>query len=215
MKRLVIVLLLISLLVIPTAQAEDAPMRRLKLEATVSGDILDVRVYAEINYPNATSTFESVDFSLSYSQDILELIESVKTEKGLESDILDDSFYMENPNETGRYSLSAVSMAGKQGSGLLLHLRFKILGEGYYGFRLVRSLAAYSIYDSAADKSESYQLPRMDIEAEVNGSNAIADIPDDLLEKPAETLVEMKEQPKENGFLRFLRSIFGSSCFGG
>lgn len=216
MKRLLIVLLVLSLLLIlPTAQADAAPMRKLKLEATVSEDVLDVRIYADVNYADGT-VFESIDFGLSYAQDILELIESVKTGEALESDILDGTFYyQENTNETGHYRLSAFSVTGNAASGLLVHLRFRIIGEGYYGFRLIRDLAQYSVYNPATGTQTSYDLPRLDIDVEVT-STAIPDLQEDQKESTSILPTETKtEETKENGFLRFLRSIFGTSCFGG
>ena len=131
MKRILILVLILSLLMIPTAQADESPMRKLTLEATVCEGELDVRIYADMVYPNDATAFESVTVFLSYSSEILELIESVKTDKMLESDILDDSFlFQENTAEAGVYKMSAFSAYGNAGTGLLLHLRFRIIGEG-------------------------------------------------------------------------------------
>ena len=216
MKRFLLFTLIIALLMIPTAQADESPMRKFKLEATVSGDELDVRIYADLTYQSATVGLESIDFGMSYSQDILELIESVKTGDALESDILNDSFFFEeNTTEAGKYRLSAFSITGNAATGLLVHLRFKIIGEGYYGFRLLRDRAEYSVYDSATGTQTSYQLPRMEIDAEVTGTGSIADPVEETKEPKPDAQNEPKEEKTENGFLRFLRSIFGSSCFGG
>ena len=224
MKRFLILTLVIAMLMIPTAQAESSPMRRFKLEATVSGEELDVRIYADMTYPNDTTGLDSIDFALSYSTDILELIGSVKEDDRLESDVLDSSFiYEENTSETGRYRMSAMSITGSAGTGLLVRLRFKIIGEGYYGFRLVRDLAEYSVYDSANGTQTSYQLPRLEIDAEITGSSSIADATDKTAmpqsgeNQPAaaQTETAAPAEQTESGFLRFWRSIFGSSCFGG
>lgn len=217
MKRLILILLLVTLLLIPTAVADDAPMRKLKLEATVSGDVLDVRIYADMTYPTATAAMDSIDFRLTYASDILELIESVKDGSKLESEILDSSFFFEeNTSEAGKYSVSAFSMYGNAGTGLLLHLRFRIIGEGYYGFRLGRDIAQYSLYDSASGTQTSYQLPRMDIDAEVTSSSGITDTVEEKTSATTAPVEPETEQPQtENGFIRFLRSIFGSSCFAG
>lgn len=213
MKRIVILILIISLLMIPTAQADSAPMRKLTLEAVVSGEELDVCFYADLNYPNETSAFESLDFELTYSQDVLELIDSVKVDGRPESDIIDGLFiYQEVTDEAGRYGLHAASALGNAGTGLLVHLRFRIIGEGYYGFRLARD--GYSIYDSAAQESTSYHLPRLDIHAELQSQNQQFALPSELPDA-ASLNSEPTEAPKENGFMRLIHSIFGSNCSGG
>ena len=209
MKRLIVLILIISMLMIPTAMADESPMRKLTLEAAVSGEELDVYFYADLSYENATTAFESIDFELTYEKSVLELIESVKKDGGLESDVLDSSFIMEEATDTaGRYGLHAASAFGNAGTGLLLHLRFRIIGEGYYGFRLARD--GYSVYDSAANNSQSYRFPRLDINAELpkNDTQLIASN-----EKTSSG--QQSEQQQENGFMRFLRSIFGTSCSGG
>ena len=211
MKRILILILIISLLMIPTAQADDAPMRKLTLEATVSGEELDVYFYADMSYASATATFESIDFELTYAKDVLELIDSVKTDGVLESDILDGSFlYQEMTDEAGRYGLHAASAFGHAGTGLLLHLRFRLIGEGYYGFRLARD--GYSVYDSATNRSVTYRLPRLDIHLELPTKEPQRD---ETPKPSAVSSAQPNTKKDENGFLKFLRSIFGTSCFGG
>lgn len=211
MKRIVILVLIVSLMMIPAAQADNAPMRKLTLEATISGDELDVCFYADLKYENETTAFESLDFELSYSSEVLELINSVKDEDGLESDIIDGSFLMEEVvDEPGRYGLHAASAFGYAGTGLLVHLRFRIIGEGYYGFRLARE-SYYSVYDSAANQSNSYHLPRLDIDAELSTQNRQAE-----QVQGTESIDSITDKTptaaKENGFMRFIHSIFGTSC---
>ena len=211
MKRIVILVLIISFLMIPTAQADNAPMRKLTLQATISGEELDVCFYADLKYENKTTAFESLDFELSYSSEVLELIECVKTENGPESDIIDGSFIMEEvTDEPGRYGLHAASAFGNAGTGLLVHLRFRIIGEGYYGFRLGRD-CYYSVYDTAANQSNSYHLPRLDIDAELSAQTRQTEqIPgatsvDSITVKPTTA-------QKESWFMRLIHSIFGTSC---
>lgn len=207
MKRLLILILIISMLMIPTAMADESPMRKLTLEANVSGEELDVYFYADLSYANATTAFESIDFELTYDKNVIELIESVRKDGGLESDVLDSSFIMEEAADTaGRYGLHAASAFGNAGTGLLLHLRFRIIGEGYYGFRLARD--GYSVYDSASNQSQSYRFPRLDINAELTKNDSQLIVPNDKTDS------EQKSEQQENGFMRFLRSIFGTSCSG-
>ena len=221
MKRFLVVFLVLAFLIIPISQADDTPMRKLTLEANVSGessDELDVCIYADITYPNATTAFESLDLELTYSKDVLELIDSVKADGRLESQILDETFLLQEvTSESGRYGLhAATGSLGSTGTGLLVHLRFRIIGQGNYIFRLKRedSAGIYSLYDSSTKKSETYHLPRMDIQVEmptdVYNSQLTDVIGNDDLKNSGNV-----QQPKENGFLRFLRSIFGASCFGG
>ncbi|MBR3038136.1 MAG: hypothetical protein IKI52_05480 [Clostridia bacterium] len=209
MKR-VLICLLALLLIVPFAasSAEENPMRSLKLTAEADGDLLDVRFDAEIDYPSETAAFESMDFVLTYDQNVLELIELVKIDGVPESDILDSSFIgFEGTETAGRFEYHCASALGHRGSGLLLHLRFRILSGGSYGFRLKRE--GYSIYDSATNRSESRMFALLDMNLPVADTTPLPepDLPD----------IPQHEPPKEEKgwFARLIDSIFGSSCTGG
>ena len=205
MKR-VIICLLILMLTLPfaAAHADANPMQSLKLQCEVDGDVLDAYFYAEIAYPSETAAFESMDFVLTYAQDVLELIELVKDGETAESDVIDSSFIsFESTDTAGRFEYHCASALGHRGSGLLLHLRFRILSEGGYRFRVMRD--GYSIYDSASKQSVSYRFALLTENK----------LPEETTLLPEIELPEVKpsETPKEEGwFMKLIHSIFGSSC---
>ena len=205
MKRVIICLLILMLtLPVAAAHAEGNPMQSMRLKCEVDGDVLDAYFYAEIAYASETAAFESMDFVLTYAQDVLELIELVKTGEVAESDIIDSSFMcFESTDTAGRFEYHCASALGHRGSGLLLHLRFRILGEGGYRFRVARD--GYSIYDSASKKSESYRFALLREDQPADAGTPLPEI-----EKPE---AQPSDEPKEEGwFMKLIHSIFGSSC---
>ncbi len=212
MKRFLICMLAI-LLVLPLSavRADTNPMRSLTLLSEAEGDVLDVRFFAEIDYPSDTAAFESLDFKLTFSKDVLELIEFVKIDGVPESEIIDDSFFgQELTNVSGSFEYHCASAFGHRGSGLLLHLRFRILKEGAYGFRTLRD--GYSIYDASTNQSVSYHLPSLRQDS-AQQNTPLPDVPLPT-KKPDASGSEQPEQTK-GWFARLIDSIFGSSCTGG
>lgn len=211
MKRFLICILVFGLILpFAAANADSNPMRSLRLETSTEGDELDVRFYAEMEYPNATTAFESMDFVLTYANDVLELIGLQKDGDAPESDIIDDSFVLqvEKTDQPGRYEFHCASALGNAGSGLLLHLRFRILKEGGYGFRLHRE--GYSTYDTAADQSQSYLFALLQASEPVTDTTPLPE------PERSESGNELAQETSEKGwFARLLESIFGSSCTGG
>ena len=209
MKR-ALVFVLILLLAIPfgASRAEENPMRSLTLKAEIDGDVLDVRFVADMAYPNKTSAFESMDFVLTYSERALELIELVKSGDLPESDMIDNSFItLESIDQKGRFEYHCASALGCRGNGLLLHLRFRILGEEGYGFRMKAD--GFSIYDSGADQTTSCRFPILKIDVPMQGSTPLPDLPDPNLE----ATLPGQHAKKEKGWLaKLMESIFGSSC---
>ncbi len=209
MKRILIpILILLLILPLGSSRADDHPMRSLTLKAEREDDVLDVRLIADMVYPNETSTFESMDFVLTYSKDVLELIESVKVDGAPESDMIDSSFIgMENGDKAGRYEYHCASALGIRGSGLLLHLRFRIIGEGAYMLRVKSD--GYSIYDSASDRAQSYRFPLLKTDIAPYEDTKLPEISDAInetgqTEQPADT--------EKGWFAKMIESIFGSSC---
>ena len=209
MKR-ALVFVLILLLAIPfgASRAEENPMRSLTLKAEIDGDVLDVRFVVDMAYPNKTSAFESMDFVLTYSERALELIELVKSGDLLESDMIDNSFItLESIDQKGRFEYHCASALGIRGSGLLLHLRFRIIGEGAYMLRVKSD--GYSIYDSASDRAQSYRFPLLKTDIAPYEDTKLPEISDAInetgqTEQPADT--------EKGWFAKMIESIFGSSC---
>ncbi len=211
MKRVLICLLaLLMLAPFAFAAADGNPMRTMKLETEKNGDVLDVRFTAEIAYPTDTAAFEPIDFVLTYSAQALELIELVKDGDAPESEIIDSSFIMlESTEQAGRFEYHGASALGHRGSGLLLHLRFRVIGDGGYSFSVKKD--GYSIYDPATNKSESYRFPLLRTDF---GQDAQDRTPLPELKRPDQESAEPVAEEK-GWFARLMESIFGSSCTGG
>lgn len=209
MKR-VLICLLALLLAAPfaIAGADTNPMTALKLETEQSGDLLDVRFVADMAYPTETAAFESMDFVLTYASDVLEFVELVKSGEQPESGVLDGSFIgVENAQTAGKFEYHCASALGSRGSGLLLHLRFRVIRDGAYGFHIKRD--GYSIYDSAEHASKSYRFALLSIDVAGTDDVKLPQIPD-----PREPVVTQPE-PEKGWFSKLIDSIFGSSCTGG
>lgn len=205
MKRILIcILALMLILPFSGALAEDNPMQSLRLETEINGDELDARFYADMAYPSDTVSFESMDFVLTYAKDVLQLIEMVTDGNAPESDIIDSSFVsLESVDVAGRYEYHCASALGSKGSGLLLHLRFRIIGEGTYNIRLQKD--GFSVYEIAEDRSTSYRFPLLK-------TSYVAEetpVPEPETETPT---AELSEKPDKGWFQKLIESIFGSSC---
>ena len=209
MKRVLILTLILALILpVGAARADGNPMHSLTLKAEIDGDVLDVRFIAEMAYPNDTTAFESMDFVLTYSKDVLELIELVKDGDSVESEMIDSSFIaLESAEQEGRFEYHCASAFGFRGNGLLLHLRFKIIGEGGYGFRLKSE--GFSVYDSAANQATSCRFPLLKTDFPNPEGTPLPESPESQIE-PAKT--DRSEEKEKNWFTKLMESIFGSSC---
>lgn len=131
MKRgIVCILIILLLLPLGIARAVTTPVeiRSDDIQGNV-GDTVSVPLLIAIEPPKLGQTMDSLQFDLTYNSDILEYVD-IQEVSGDYINILGARYMCSVTPSMGNVAFAAAATSGTNGSGTLMHVRFKVLSAG-------------------------------------------------------------------------------------
>ncbi len=129
MKRRILSVLLVILLLLPAAasHAAGAPVTITSEDVRGKvGDTVTATLKIVIEPPKLGQTMDSLQFELVYDSSALEFVDIQEVSQD-RINILGSQYYCSVSSKTGAVSFTAAATDGATGSGVLMHVRFKIL----------------------------------------------------------------------------------------
>lgn len=155
MKRRILSLILAALLLMPTAFAVAASNVTLTSDDVRGnvGDTVTVAINIKVEPPKLGQTMDSLQFVLEYDSAALEFqgIQEVSQDR---INILGAQFMCSVTTKEGAVAFTAAATAGATGSGVLMHVKFRILSA--VSTMLVLKRVSYSFVTVSSGRQQNY-----------------------------------------------------------
>ena len=156
MKRRILSLLMVALLLLPASLAHGATVPVTLTSDDVQGNVGDtvsVAIHINVEAPKLGQTMDSLQFVLEYDSAALEYV-SIQEVSQDRITILGAQYNCNVTTNTGAVAFVAAASGGGTGSGVLMHVRFKILSA--VSTMLVMKKVAYSFVTTSSGSQRGY-----------------------------------------------------------
>ena len=156
MKRRILTLIMVVMLLLPSAfsMAATTPVTITSDDIQGSvGDTVTVAINIAIEAPKLGQTMDSLQFVLEYDSSALEFVDIQEVSRD-RINILGAQYSCTVTSKTGAVAFTAAASNGGTGSGVLMHIRFRILSA--VSTMLVLKKVSYSFVTASSGAQKSY-----------------------------------------------------------